>query len=153
MNWDNFDKKVDLEGLAKDVAEAEKNGGTGERREVPKGRYEVQFKSIEMRATKNDSRPMLSADAVILEGDYKKYHLFMNRVLYGTKNDANMISSAVGWLKSLGTDVEIEFKGYSDFANVIMDVAEAVDGKLEHVVEYDPNAFNSISIKDVFEVE
>lgn len=152
MNWDNFDKKVDLAGLTKDVAEAEKNGGTGERREVSKGRYEVRFKSIEMKSTK-DGRPMLSADAVILEGEFKKFHLFMNRVLYGTKNDANMISSAVGWLKSLGTDVEIEFKGYNDFANVIMDVAEAVDGKLEYVVEYNPDAFNSISIKDVFEVE
>ena len=96
---------------------------------------------------------MLSADAVILEGEFKKWHLFMNRVLYGTKNDANMISSAVGWLKSLGTDVDVKFNGYNDFSNVVMDVAEAVDGKLEHVVEYDPSAFNSISVKEVFEVE
>ena len=152
MNWDNFDNKVDLDGLKKDVAEAEKNGGSGEYKEIPKGRYEVTFKNIAMKATK-DGRPMLSADAVILEGEFKKFHLFMNRVLYGTKNDANMISSAVGWLKSLGTEVDVKFNGYNDFANVVMDVMEAVDGKLEHVVEYDPKAFNSISIKDVFEVE
>ena len=152
MNWDKFDEKVDLNGLKNDVAEAEKNGGTGERREIPKGRYEVKFKSIEVKATK-DGRPMLSADALILEGEFKKWHLFMNRVLYGTKNDANMISSAVGWLKSLGTDVDVKFNGYNDFSNVVMDVAEAVDGKLEHVVEYDPSAFNSISVKEVFEVE
>ena len=153
MNWDKFDEKVDIADVQKQIAEAEKNGGSGERREIPKGRYEVRFNNIEVRATKADGRPMLSADAVILEGEFKKWHIFMNRVLYGTKNDANMISSAVGWLKTLGTGVEIEFRGYSDFANVVMDVMEAVDGKLEHVVEYDPSAFNSISIKDVFEVE
>ena len=153
MDFTKFDAKVDLEGLQKDVKEAEKNGFDGDYPEIPKGKYEVSFEKIEMKATKKDGRPMLSVMARILEGEYKKSCVFMNRVLFGTKNDANMISSAVGWLKSLGADVDIEFNGYNDFANVVMDVMEAVDGKLEHVVEYDPSAFNSISIKDVFDVE
>lgn len=153
MDFSKFDKNCDVEGLKKDVKEAEKNRPDGDYPEIPKGKYEVAFKNIEMRLTKKDSRPMLSADAVILEGEFKKSHLFMNRVLYGTKNDANMISSAVGWLKKLGTDVEIEFNGYQDFADLVLDVMEKVDGNFEYLIEYDPDAFNTISIKEIFEVE
>lgn len=153
MDFSQFDKKINLEGLKKDIAEAEKNGFDGDYPEVPKGKYEVAFEKIEMRATKKDNRPMLSVMARILEGEYKKSCVFMNRVLFGTKNDANMIKSAVGWLKSLGTELNIEFESYAQFDNLVMDVAEAVDGNLEYVIEYDPDAFNTISIKEVFEVE
>ena len=152
MNFDAFDKKVDLVGLQEDIAKAEQNAPSGDFPEIPKGKYEVSFKNIEVGMTK-DERPMLKVDAVILEGEFKKSHLFMNRVLFGTKNDANMINSAVGWLKTLGTDKEISFESYSKFANLVLDIMEAIDGKLEYLVEYDPKAFNNISIKDVFEVE
>lgn len=153
MDFSQFDKKVDLKGLKKDIAEAEKNGFDGDYPEVPKGKYEVAFEKIEMRATKKDNRPMLSVMARILEGEYKKSCVFMNRVLFGTKNDANMINSAVGWLKNLGTELNIEFESYAQFDNLVMDIAEAVDGNLEYVIDYDPDAFNTISIIDVFEVE
>ena len=153
MDFSKFDKNVDIEGLKKDVKEAEKNQPSGDYPEIPKGKYEVEIK-LEMRETKSDPhRPMMSVDAKILEGEFKKSHLFMNRVIYGTKNDANMINSAVGWLKKLGTDIEIEFEGYGPFADLVMDVAEAIDGKFEYLVEYDPKAFNTISILEVFEVE
>lgn len=152
FNFEAFDKKVDLEGMKKDVQEAEKNGANGDYPEIPKGKYEVKFDNIEVKPTK-DGRPMLSVQARILEGDFKKKCLFMNRVIYGTKNDANMIASAVGWLKKLGTDLEIEFEGYTHFADLVLDVAEEVDGNFEYMVEYDPEAFNTITIKEVFEVE
>ena len=153
MDFLKFDAKVDLEGLQKDVKEAEANGYDGDYPEVPKGKYEVSFEKIEMKATKKDGRPMLSVMARILEGEYKKQCVFMNRVLFGTKNDANMINSAVGWLKSLGTNVDVSFESYSQFDDLVMDIAEAMDGNLEHVIEYNPDKFNTISIVDVFEVE
>ena len=64
-----------------------------------------------------------------------------------------MIASAKGWLKKLGTNIEIEFENYSQFAELIMDVAEAVEDNFEYLIEYDPEAFNQITIKEVFEVE
>lgn len=154
MDFTAFDKKVDIEGLKNDVKEAEKNAPSGDYPEIPKGKYEVEFKNIDVRMTKSEpQRPMLSVDAKILEGEFKNSHIFMNRVLFGTKNDGNMINSAVGWLKNLGTDLNIEFEGYSAFAEVVMDVMEKVDGNFEYLIEYDPKAFNTISIKEVFEVE
>ena len=152
MNFDAFDKKVDLAGLQEDIAKAEQNAPNGDYPEIPKGKYEVSFKNIELGTTK-DERPILKVDAVILEGEYKKSHIFMNRVIFGTKNDANMINSAVGWLKTLGTDKDISFQGYQKFSELVLDIMEAIDGKFEYLVEYDPKAFNNISIKEVFEVE
>ena len=152
MDFSKFDKNIDMDGLKKDIQEAEKNGANGDYPEIPKGKYEVKFDNIEVKATK-DGRPMLSVQARILEGDFKKKCLFMNRVIYGTKNDANMISSAVGWLKKLGTDLNIEFEGYTHFSDLVLDVMEAVDGKFEYLVDYDPKAFNTITIEKVFELE
>ena len=91
MDFSKFDAKVDLEGLQKDVKEAEKNGYDGDYPEVPKGKYEVKFEKIEMKTTKKDGRPMLSVMARILEGDFKKQCVFMNRVLFGTKNAKNRV--------------------------------------------------------------
>lgn len=153
MDFSQFDAKVDLKGLQADIKEAEKNNNDGDYPEIPKGKYEVEFEKIEMRTTKKDGRPMLSVMARILEGEFKRSCVFMNRVLFGTKNDANMIASAVGWLNNLGTNLNIEFESYSQFDALVMDVAEAVDGNFEYVIEYDPDAFNTISIKEVFEVE
>ena len=152
IDFDKINRSVDLEGLREDVKNASANG-TGDFPTVPAGKYEVALVSLEIKGTKKDNRPMLAASFKILSGDYKNQRLFMNRVIYGTKNDANMIKSAVGWLNSLDSGVDVGFKDYKQFADVVMDVAEAIDGKLEYAVEYDNDKFNSISITEVFDVE
>lgn len=77
----------------------------------------------------------------------------MNRVLYGTKNDANMINSVIGWLEKLEPSVSVEFKTYSQFADLVLDIFEEVADSVEIDVYYDPDAFNSISIEEVFDAE
>lgn len=152
MDFSKFDSKVDIDGLKKDIAEAKSRGYDGDYPEIPKGKYEVRIEKMEMRETKKDARPMFSVSMSILEGEYKKLSIFMNRVLFGTKNDGNMIQSVIGWMDKLGTEINIDFESYSQFADLILDVAEKVDElDLEYLVEYDPNAFNSIAIKKIFE--
>ena len=152
LDFDKIDKSVDLKGLQQDVEEAKKNGG-GDFPTVPNGTYEVKLVSMEIKGTKADpNRPMLAVQFKILAGEYKGQHLFMNRVLYGTKNDKNMIASAMGFLEKLDSGVGISFESYRQFSQLVLDVAEAIDGVLEYAVEYDADAFNSISIKEVFEV-
>ena len=112
------------------------------------------FEKLEVGETK-DGRPMLKAQFRITEGEFNKSCLFMNRVLYGTKNDASMIASAVGFLIKLepSDDVgPVEFDSYSQFADLVLDIMEDIDGSLEYEVYYDPKAFNNISIEEVFEV-
>ena len=149
MDFSKFDSMVDTTKLAEDAAEISKNGGTY--KEIPEGLYHGKFEKLELGATK-DGRPMVKAMFRILEGDFKKSCLFMNRVIYGTKNDANMISSAVGWLMSLepSEDIVVEFTSYSQFNNLIMDIAEDIS-ELEYDVYYDPEAFNNISIDSVYD--
>ena len=152
IDFDKINRSVDLEGLREDVKNASANG-TGDFPTVPAGQYEVTLVSLEIKGTKKDNRPMLAASFKILSGEYKNQLLFMNRVIYGTKNDANMIKSAVGWLNTLESGLDVAFQDYKQFADLVMEVAEAVDGKLEYAVDYDSDKFNSISITEVFEVE
>lgn len=153
IDFDKINRSVDLEGLRKDVENASANG-TGDFPTIPAGKYEVALASMEIKGTKADpNRPMLAVSFKILTGEYKNQRIFMNRVLLGTKNDANMIKSAEGWLASLDSGVSTIFEDYKQFNQVVMDVAEAIDGKLEYAVDYDPDRFNSISVEEVFEVE
>ena len=147
-----FNEQVDLKKLREESEEIKKNGGTGDYPEIEEGTYHGKFEKLEVKETK-DGRPMLSAMFRITEGERKKGCLFMNRVLYGTKNDANMIASAEGWLDSLEPSDEIGaviFEDYDQFADLVLDIAEDIAG-LEYDVDYDPDAFNSISIEEVYE--
>lgn len=152
MDFSAFDKQIDLNQLKKDTEEIKKNGGTGDFPEIPAGNYNAKVEKLELGATK-DGRPMLRAMFRITEGDYKKHCLFFNRVLFGTKNDANMIAGAMTWLESLEPSEDvgpIVFDGYSDLAELVMDIAEDISD-LEYEVEYDPDEFNSVSIVEAFE--
>ena len=169
-----LDEKVNFDQLNKDIAEARENGGTGDYPELPKGYYIVRIEKLELGETK-DGRPMVrwqfrtvgAVDDATLEDEgiefdnspaqrffdnykgKKKPCMFMNRVIYGTKNDANMIQSVEGWFAKLECDFDTNFENYSQFAEVIMDVAEDIDG-LDLLVFYDEKAFNSVSLYCVF---
>lgn len=152
MDFSKFDEQVNLEQLKKDAEEIKKNGGTGDYPEIEEGVYHGKVEKLEVGSTK-DGRPMLKCQFRITEDPHKKSCLFFNRVLYGTKNDANMIASACGWLESLEPSEDIgpvEFQSYNQFAELVLDIAEDI-AELEYDVEYDPNEFNNISIIDVFE--
>ena len=75
--WDEFDKAIDTEGLAKDVEEAAENGG---RREVPHDTYEVAVTKLELVKSKKGD-PMVTCWMKILEGEYKGSLIFMNQVV------------------------------------------------------------------------
>lgn len=151
MDFSNFDKAINEAELAKQLEEA-KNNAPQTDKEVPAGTYTVKIEKMELGATK-DGRPMFKVQCRILDGEFKKWCLFMNRVLYGTKNDANMINSVIGWLEKLEPSEPVEFKNYSQFADLVLDIFEEVADAVELDVKYDPDAFNSISIEEVFDAE
>jgi hypothetical protein len=150
MNFSKFDNVINEEQL-KQIDEAKKNNNSNNV-ELPKGDYTVKIEKMELGSTK-DGRPMFKVMCRVIEGKYKKCCMFMNRVVYGTTNDANMIASVLGWLAKLETETKPEFKNYSQFAENILDIFEEVEGAIELDVLYDSKAFNSISIKEVFDAE
>lgn len=147
--FDKWDKSVDTEGLANDVAEAEKNGGTGDYPEVPVGQYEIKIEKMELKeSSKGD--PMFSAWFRILSGDYENQLLFMNSVI----TQGFQIGNVNRFLRSLDAVEDVEFKNYAQYNNLIMDIMEAIDDMgLEYLIEYKKGKkdFPVYTIKDVFE--
>ena len=146
VDFSALDREVDQEQLRKDVEEAKNNSG-----DIPKGTYIVRIDKMEIRATK-DGRPMFFIQCRVKEGEYKNKCVFMNRVIYGTKNDGSMIQSVITLLDKLETETIPEFNGYQDFVDVVADIYEEIQGKVECEIDYDKDAFNSVSIKEVFDV-
>ena len=149
MDFSKFDEQINSEQLQKEITEAAENQGDYE--ETPDGTYVTKVEKLELGKTK-DGRPMLKAMFRITEGDYKKKCLFYNRVIFGTKNDGNMIASAIGFLKSLDSGIDVVFETYSQFADLVLDIFEEIESTLEYEVEYEADAFQPISINEVFEV-
>lgn len=157
--FDKFDKEIDLKKIEQQKKEAAEQGSF---EEVPAGKYIAKIENMELGMTKKDNRPMFKIQMRLVEGcgdmeekflsKYKKKKpcIFMNRVIYGTKNDGSMISSVETFLNKLGLDQTFVFSGYERFANDIADAAEACES-LEFEVEYDDSKFNSISVTDVFD--
>ena len=152
MDFSKFDNQVNLDQLKKDAEEIKKNGGTGDFPEIEEGVYTGKIEKLEVGSTK-DGRPMLKVQFRITQNPHKNSCLFMNRVLFGTKNDANMIASALGWLETLEPSEEVGpiiFQSYSQFSDLVLDIAEDI-AELEYDVDYDPDAFNNISIAAVYD--
>lgn len=145
MDFAKFDQMIDQKQLQKEVKEAASMSVP-----IPAGTYTVGIDKMELRATK-DGRPMFHIQARIKEGDHKNQCLFMNRVIYGTRNDAGMISSVVSILDKFQTEQVPEFKNYTQFADLIADIYEEIQGNVLCEVEYDETAFNNISITEVFD--
>jgi hypothetical protein len=151
MDFSKFDAAVNAQETLKAIEEAKSNKPQTDK-EVPAGNYTVKIEKMELGATK-DGRPMFKVQCRILDGEFKKWCIFMNRVIYGTKNDANMIASVLGWLDDLETETKPEFKNYSQFAENVLDIFEEVADSVELDVAYDPDSFNSIGIEAVFDAE
>ena len=144
--WDEFDEKIDTEGLAKDAQEAAENGGNFD--EVPHGTYEVEVNKLELKKSKA-GKPMLSIWFKIITGDRKGSIIFYNQVMdqgFGIHNANEM-------LRSLDSGVEIEFVSFKKYHEMLLDVLEAIDGNLEYALKYGENSkgYNTFEIIDVFE--
>ena len=148
MDFSQFDNLINEEQL-KQINEAKSNNTNSE---LPDGDYTVKIEKMWLASTQ-DGRPMFKVQMRIIEGKYKKCCLFMNRVICGTKNDANMIASVLGWLAKLETETKPEFVSYSQFADNIWSIFDEVFEAVELDVEYNKSAFNSISIKEVFDAQ
>ena len=144
--FEKWNSNVDLAGLQKDIKDAQDNNK--EYDEVPHGEYEVNLDKLELKATKKGD-PMVSAWFTILQGKYKKSKLFMNQVV----TQGFQIHIVNTFLKSMGTDLNIEFIDYKQYAELLLDVAEECDtNNLEFVVKYEDNkGYDKFTITEVFE--
>lgn len=149
MNWDKFDKEFDVDTLAKEVEEAEANGSSGFEN-VPHGNYDVAINKLELKES-NAGDPMVSCWFKVLAGEHKGSLIFMNQVVT-RKFQIHIVND---FLRSLDSGVEIKFVSYGQYAQLMMDVHEAVDGKLEFGLKYGKGKkdFSTYEITDVYDAE
>ena len=145
--FEKWNQNADLAGLKADI-ETAKEGGDREYEKVPHGEYEVKLDKLELKATKKGD-PMVSAWFTILEGEYKKSKLFMNQVI----TQGFQIHIVNEFLRSMGTDLAIEFVDYKQYADLLLDVAEECDANnLEFAMKYEDNkGYDKFTITDIFE--
>lgn len=144
--WEEFDSKLDVAGMQKEISDAKENGGNF--KDVPVGTYEVAIEKMELKTSKNGD-PMFSCWMKILAGEYKGSIIFMNQVI--TQGFQAHITNE--FLRSLDSGDEIEFVNYSNYDKLIKKVKENIDKqKLEYGLEYgEKKGFKTFKITDVFE--
>lgn len=154
MDFSMFDSMVDLEGLKKDIEAAEANG-SGDFKPVPHGSYEVAIDKLELTETKQTGKPMATCwMKIVSDGECKGQRIFMNQVI----TQGFQIHIMNNFLRSLLPDdsgIEVTFEGYAQYNDLLLDIAEFVDGKYEYGLEYGQNnkGFDTFQITDVFELE
>lgn len=142
--WEKFDKAIDTKALKEDAAKATEQGDFPE---VPHGTYEVKIEKLELVESKS-GKPMLSCWMKILDGQYKGQRLFYNQVMHVGFG----IHKANEFLRSLDSDVDIEFESFKQFNDMVLNVHEAIDGVTEYAVEYgEEKGYNTFKIVDVFD--
>ena len=150
FDFSRFDDELDLEELAQAIDASEKGkGGNGDFKDVPLGNYEAKIDKLELSVSKS-GKPMLTCWFKILAGEFKNSRLFMNQVI----EQGFQIHIANDFLRSLDSGLEIKFKTFKQYEQMVMDVAEAIDG-LEYAVKYGETSkgFKTFEITDVFETE
>lgn len=145
-----FNEMFDVDGLIKDTEAAAQS--SGDFVEVPVGDYEVKVSKIELGATgeksKNPGMPMVKVWFDILAGEYKGQKIFMNQ----------MITTGFGlhktkeFLNSLETGIPVEFENFVQFADLLTEIFNAVDGKAEFQLAYgkNPKGFSTYTIVQRF---
>ena len=144
--FEKWNESTDLKGVQDDIKDAQENNKEFEK--VPHGEYEVKLDKLELKASKKGD-PMVSAWFTILEGKYKKSKLFLNQVI----TQGFQIHIVNELLKSMGTDLAIEFVDYKQYADLLLDVAEECDANnLEFALKYEDNkGYDKFTITEVFE--
>lgn len=130
--------------------------------DVPKGTYMAVIDKMEIKETKAGDKLMFAVQLGITETidapkKQDKRKLFFNRVICGNKttdkwNDGVAIKGVITWVEKLLDEGEtLEFKNYSQFAEEILDIYQDICPNVTLRIDYDPDAFNPISIVEVFD--
>lgn len=156
VDFSAFDAKMDP-NLQDDVKNAK------EYEDVPNGDYIVSVDKMEVKTTKAGDKLMFAVQMSIKENsdgsksNQKGRKIFFNRVISGNRvseswNDGKAIKSVITWLDKLETDLIPEFVNYSDFAELVLDIFQEIQGKVELDVTYKASGFNPVSINEVYDI-
>lgn len=148
IDFAKFNKAFPADKMKKELKEAKENGGAT----LPDGEYTCKLEKMELGESSKGAL-MIKAMFRITKGDHKKQCIFKNCVLTGTKNDGFMLHKANEFLESLDSGEEITFEDWEQYNDLILDVAEAVQGDgLQYVVKLTKNGqYQDFEIIDILD--
>lgn len=136
-----FNAMFDVEGLKKDIESSASN--TGDFVDVPHGDYEVKVVKIELGATGEKSKipgaPMAKVWFEVLTGEYKGQKIFMNQML----TSGFGIHKFNEFMTSLESGIPVVFENFEQYADLMKQVFNAIDGKGEYQLAYTANPKNA----------
>lgn len=150
IDFEKFQQQFPADKMAKAVEEAKENGGISDK--IPDGEYRCKVEKMELKESRKGV-PMCSIMFRIVAGDFKKHCLFYNRVLAGTKNDGFMIKGCNDFLDSLDSGIDVEFKNWEQYNNLILDIFEEITAdKLEYTVSVENDGdYSNLEIVDIID--
>lgn len=141
MNFEKFDKMVDLKGLRQDILD-----NTGYKK-VPHGTYEVEVTKMELTQSKAGN-PMVSIWFKIVRGEYSGQFLFFNQVV--TKGVQFGIVNEL--LNTMRTSQNIEFMSYTQYSKLLENIFEEINGNIEFALDYNERkGYDLFRIIEVFQ--
>lgn len=156
MDFNKFDALVNQEELKKQMDAAP------EYDDVPGGTYMVVIDKMEIKPTKKGDKLMFAVQMGITETidapkKQDKRKLFFNRVICGNKttekwNDGVAIKGVISWIEKLLDEGDsIQFINYSQLAEEVLDIYQDICPQIVLKIDYDPDAFNPVTIVEVFD--
>jgi hypothetical protein len=130
--------------------------------DVPKGTYICDIEKMEVKETKDGKGLIFAVQMGITETidapkKQDKRKIFFNRKICGNKttekwNDGVAIKGVISWIeKILDEGDTIAFENYSQFAEEVLDIYQDICSEIAVKINYDPDAFNSVTIVEVFD--
>ena len=110
---------------------------------------------MELKACKKGDPTVSIWFNIVSDGEYKGSMIFLNQVItQGFQiHSTNEILRAM--VQEMDDAPDIEFVNYKQYADLLMDVHEAVSGNFEFALDYGQNSkgFNTFNITEVFVLE
>ena len=152
--FEKYASKINTEDLEASKQEIQSNAG-GEYPEVPHGTYEVKVNKLECKLSQKGNL-MVSIWFKILQGDFKNSIIFYNGVFHEDWMRHRVVKLLAALLDDPSHEAEINLILKSNDVDTInefcMDVHEAIDGKLEYLLNYgQKKGFNTYRIDDVYD--
>lgn len=153
--FDKYASKIDAAELAASQAEIQSNGNDGDYEEVPVGKYEVKVEKLECKVSRKNN-PMVSIWFRILNGKFENSLIFYNGVFYEDWMRHRVVKLLSAILDDDTHEAEINLILKSNDVSTIndfcLDIHEAIDGKLEYLLDYGiSKGYNTYEIAEVYE--
>jgi len=146
MDFSKFDMNADaLESIKKELATMPIDG-SGERKDVPAGEYEVTITKLELKESKS-GKPMVAIWFKIVNGPYNGQMIFYNQVI----EKAFQLHLIKQFFVPFALQTPITFESYTQFADCLSLVKQELD-KVEFALDYTVNekGYSAYTVTQVF---